>query len=220
MPRNRDGDADNLLNPVLDSLREYMPPEESLRAVGSIMLCVSPEKWILDPGYDPIREAWAASIFAWGLQQQGRTIETRLQDRRKQFPDFLLKYNDSEHEFEIVEAMHPQRRRDEEYRGNTVPPENRRVVMSAPDDAVASIVRSIELKARKSYACKPNLLVVLNLSVSGVEVENAVSQCGALTAFRSVWLLAGRPSIDRHCILKLADTGYFLESLLEPMWFS
>src|SRR5262245_37759185 len=91
-------------------------PEKLAQLVDVVFNSNPREELFNKPKYQPAREDWLAARFALGYQSlAGRPVQVRL-SAHEGFPDFKLKVDGAEHDFENVMAI--TRRLGEEYRGD------------------------------------------------------------------------------------------------------
>lgn len=153
----------------------------------------------------PLREAYAAGLFATIRAEQGGPVALRLQ--RDRFPDFDLRVeNDQVLPFELVEAYRPGRRRGEEYKeaarrkAEGLPPVLEEFDPEAEEKAaIPAIEQAVAKKAEKWYKPAPNLLVYVNFWIFD-KPPLALEQFAELvspwrTRFAEIWLLWGANAI-------------------------
>ncbi len=149
------------------------------------------------PELQPLREAWAASKFA-KIRSQHRPIFIKLGSDR--FPDFFIRENQEINCFELTEAYHEGRRRNDEYRlaaKHKLEGKPSEVelcdVGEEEDTALRSIFGAIKKKAEKNYSDPPHLLVYVSCSwasKSSPVKNNFVSELHQWSGtFKSCWLL-------------------------------
>jgi hypothetical protein len=143
-----------------------------------------------------LRESWCAARFAIGFSRlvHPALVEIAEEDEQREF-DFHLAIDDTPYPFQIAELFDHGRRRESEYRDNTVA-ELEAIFRSRPyldiDDA-AKQVKTLLLNKIEKYrygTADLHLLMYLNLNVRSanwVTIANACEQ--ELKQFASVWLL-------------------------------
>jgi len=148
------------------------------------------DRFFNDPVFKPLLEAWAAATFAHGLESLFGPAEVRLDPDR--FPDFRLRQNEFEHEFEITTAEKPERRRGAEHKERAknplllTPYEPARGQQEGPEWVATAVQRKYE----KHYSATPHLLVYANFeanSLDPLELANACAQWAV--SFSSIWIL-------------------------------
>lgn len=190
---------------TLQKLRKNRSPLDFLDHVPSPD-CIGRD-WISESDWDPIREAWLAGQFAWGLQQSEHKVQLRLREERENYPDFHLVFKGKEMDFEITEALTPRRKRDHEWK--TL--EYHCIALAAQNpmknaDLDKAIADAVSKKAEKKYPRGAHLLVYANVTghINPSEIFRLASSC---VPFSSVWLI-WHVGFWAH-IVKLSDTGIF-----------
>lgn len=151
---------------------------------------VPDDRFFTDPVYRPLHEAWAAGLFALGLESLFGPAEVRLVSDR--FPDFCLRLNGPEYSFEFTVADKPERRRDMEYKQRAkdalllTPHRPARGRREGPG-WVAGAVRK---KYEKHYSISPHLLIYANFEADALDPAATASVCHPWAAsFSSIWVL-------------------------------
>lgn len=151
----------------------------------------------------PLREAYAASLFAWIV---GERRKVRIKLDAAQFPDFQLERDGKAVPFELVEAYRPGERRGAEYKGAA-----KRRAAGLPErieefdpiedekNAPPAITKAIAKKASKHYGSVTCLLVYVNFwlfdkpKISLNELAELASPWA--TQFLEIWLLWGANAV-------------------------
>ena len=176
---------------LIAQLCHYQSPEDFVtlaRRADSI----PSDKFFNDPQLKPLQEAWAAGRFASYLEERLNGLEVRLNSDR--FPDFCIRTLHREHEFELTEAMKPDRRRGAEHKATARGEEGLTPYRpgEGDDHGPEWIARAVEKKFKKSYATKPNLLVYANFQANALVATEVAAVCGPWARkFTSVWVLWG-----------------------------
>ena len=151
---------------------------------------VSHDEFMNRPENQPLKDGWQAATFSLGYQRVvGKPVDVRLSSS-EQFPDFKLKVEGVEHDFENV--MIVTKALGKEYKGDTrTGPIKTPVPTSVPPFDPAPLLAGIQRKIDKHYAGDVNLLVYVNYkggNVAEAEIVREVQRvCG--DEFESVWLL-------------------------------
>jgi len=164
---------------------------------------VSGDDFFNRPELQPLREAYAAGLFAWILGEQHKV---RVKLDKDRFPDFHLDRDGQTLSFELVEAYRPGVRRAAEYREAAKRraaglPEELAEFDPVQDETNASpaIAEAMEKKASKHYSSAPYLLVYVNFWLFN-KPQMSLEQFAELakpwaTKFPEIWLLWGANAI-------------------------
>jgi hypothetical protein len=148
-----------------------------------------------DPCTKKLQEAFVASIFAWGFQKYILPIQIRMAKVEAELLDFEMKYQENNIlQFEIVMAIEPERRLQQEYRDGRRPSISTRTFSGEPAES-EQIVLVIEKKtqmARNIQKLNRHLMVYVNLSGHLQNLEWFTERILASESiFQSIWLVRG-----------------------------
>jgi hypothetical protein len=138
--------------------------------------------------YKPFREAWCAGYFALGLKQLYPSIEVKLVPDR--FPDFYIRINGNEYEFEQTTTDKPERKISEEYRDKENNPYLTTPYQPARgrEEGPAWIANKVRGKFEKRYSNHPHLLVYANFEADSLNPIVIADSCSQWSdAFGSIW---------------------------------
>ena len=129
----------------------------------------------------------------------------RLADADQRFPDFHLRSDGVDYEFEFTEALPPDRKRGDEYRDWASARTALRPYHAVDrNEGLEIIAEAIRRKANKFYATNPHLLVYADFSGEGIDLRECQAcfenECAR---FASVWILM------TLSVAKLSDAGAF-----------
>jgi len=143
-----------------------------------------------DPVYRPLHEAWAAGHFARGLEGLFGPTKVRLNPDR--FPDFYLRLNGRDYDFELTMVDKPERRRDREYKKRAKDP----LLLTTHQPARGRqegpvwVAGGVRKKYEKHYGISPHLLVHANFEAETLDPAKMTSACRPwATSFSSIWVL-------------------------------
>ncbi len=175
---------------------QFQAPESFAKAVDGEIAKIKHNDLFRKPMNQPLKDAWQGACFALGYQKLiGRAVEVRLSSQ-EQFPDFKLRVDGAEHDFECVMAVN--RRlgdvyRDDDRSGATVIPAPQNLPAFDPE----LIRKAVASKVAKMYQGIVHVLVYMNYDADDAKEEEVLAavRAGGGDRLESVWLLAnGRES--------------------------
>ena len=189
--------------PPAEWFERWWPPLEFLTVVHQHNRDVPSEAFFARADLQPLREAYAAGLFATILSG---TQAVALRLRRDRFPDFDLRTGERIQAFELVEADRPGRKRGDEYKeaarreAKGLPSSVEHFDPDAEEQAAPEAIRlAIARKARKHYAPAPPLLVYVNFwlfhAPSLTQEQFAELVAPWRGQFPEIWLLWGANAI-------------------------
>lgn len=177
----------------------WLRPNELLERANAIRESTPGDEFFCRSEFKKVQEALVAATFAlW--RPWNRDWLVRMLSNEDRFPDFELKSGDDVRLFEIVEADKDGRRRGDEYCKSSGKDNALEEIDPSQEslEALNAVARVIQLKARKFYSPKPNLLVYVNFfggESSSLFASGLFREFGQ--EFQSAWLVwfGGRPPV-------------------------
>ena len=199
---------------LISSLSKFMIPSEFI-AIARESVSVPDDRFFNDPSFKRFQEAWAAGYFALALRQVYNNLKVQLVSDYERFPDFILRINGHQYEFEFTIADKPERqigkvyknRKDNPLHGEPYQPERGR------QEGPYWIANAIKRKIEKCYSTKPHLLVYANFEAHTLAPEDIAASCKDRTApFNSIWVLW------RFRYIKLSDNSNIFNEIDGQSW--
>lgn len=177
------------------SLDQYYVPEKLDALVLRDNFAI-PQNKFFSPENQHIREAWCAAQLGLGFDKYIGRCEVKVNSG--EFPDFFLKYNGCEFEFENTEVLREGRLRTKEYReksDSSIEHISQAEMEYNETKAPEWVKNAIEKKASKykENAKSVNLLIYVNINSSRFDINKIREACLEYEdTFQSVWLLTGQ----------------------------
>ena len=173
------------------ALHLYQGPATFLAEVEKFQ-AVPDERFFNEDRFKKVREAWIAGRCARALETAERPVEVRLVGGQQRFPDFQLRFDGHEHEFEVVTVGKPNRKLGQEYKRRAH--DNLLLTPYRPGlgqrRGPCWVAVAIHRKARKHYGTRPHLLVYANFEANELDLELiATAARPSIEQFLSVWVL-------------------------------
>lgn len=161
------------------SLDKYHAPNE-LAALVQKHHAQIPDQTFFNPAYQLVREAWCAAEFGIGYQNFIGECEVKVNSG--EFPDFFLRYNDREFEFENTEVLRKGRLRTKGYKEQSQPNIEhitQEEMEENEKNAPQWVKNAIEKKLDKYHAegKSINLLLYVNINVFRFDIEKIQKCC-------------------------------------------